>query len=122
VSQRTLRARVHSLMDDIQVATCGPTPRQYDELEQLRKEMADAMSWLNGVVMDDLPELNRLLDQGGVLSTSSFIASGPAPRSAETARGRFQTPSTPSTPTPLARTSSDRRPLLLRISLRVLGV
>lgn len=62
VSQRTLRARVHSLMDDIQVATCGPTPRQYDELEQLRKEMADAMSSLNGVVMDDLPELNRLLE------------------------------------------------------------
>jgi hypothetical protein len=36
-------------------------------------------------------------DQSGVLSTSSFIASGPAPRSAETARGRFQTPSTPGT-------------------------
>jgi hypothetical protein len=63
MSQRTLRARLHSLKDDILVATSGPTQSQHEELQQLRTELAQAISSLNAVVMDDLAELNRLLEQ-----------------------------------------------------------
>jgi hypothetical protein len=63
MSQRTVRARLQRLNYDVLVSPGGPTPTQCRELQQLKAELVQAISSLKALVMDSLPELNRLLEQ-----------------------------------------------------------